>query len=106
MQVVLLTEEPLIITKGDTGAVLIPLEKYNRQKHHGDGSSPFIGAYENKPRGRIFYLPDEDRFVVATGKWLEEYPEAKEFVLEEFDLPAQNTVFEYAIHWDIGHSWC
>lgn len=66
----------MIITKGDTGAVLIPLEKYNRQKHHGDGSGPFIGAYENKPRGRIFYLP------------------------------AQNTVFEYAIHWDIGHSWC
>lgn len=96
----------MIITKGDTGAVLIPLEEYNRQKHHGDGSSPFIGAYENKPRGRIFYLPDEDRFVVATGKWLEEYPEAKELVLEEFDLPAHNTVFEYAIHWDIGHSWC
>ena len=26
---VLLTEEPLIITKGDTGAVLIPLKDYN-----------------------------------------------------------------------------
>lgn len=26
---VLLTEEPLIITKGDTGAVLIPLQEYN-----------------------------------------------------------------------------
>lgn len=26
---VLLTEEPLIITKGDTGAVLIPLAQYN-----------------------------------------------------------------------------
>lgn len=26
---VILTEEPLIITKGDTGAVLIPLNKYN-----------------------------------------------------------------------------
>jgi len=26
---VLLTEEPLIITKGDTGAILIPLEQYN-----------------------------------------------------------------------------
>ena len=81
--------------QGDTGAVLIPLEEYNRQKHHGEGSGPFIGAYENKPRGRIFYLPDE-----------EPVPEAKELVLEEFDLPAQNTVFEYAIHWNIGHSWC
>ena len=26
---VILTEEPLIITKGDTGAVLIPLKQYN-----------------------------------------------------------------------------
>lgn len=26
---VLLTEEPLIITKGDNGAVLIPLKEYN-----------------------------------------------------------------------------
>lgn len=26
---VLLTEEPLIITKGDTGTVLIPLQEYN-----------------------------------------------------------------------------
>lgn len=26
---VLLTEEPLIITKGETGAVLIPLPEYN-----------------------------------------------------------------------------
>ena len=26
---VLLTEEPLIITKGDTGAVLLPLNEYN-----------------------------------------------------------------------------
>ena len=26
---VLLTEQPLIITKGDTGAVLIPLQEYN-----------------------------------------------------------------------------
>lgn len=26
---VLLTEEPLIITKGDTGAVLVPLKDYN-----------------------------------------------------------------------------
>ncbi|MBR0287234.1 MAG: type II toxin-antitoxin system Phd/YefM family antitoxin [Bacteroidales bacterium] len=26
---VLLTEEPLVITKGDTGAVLLPLNEYN-----------------------------------------------------------------------------
>ena len=46
---VLLTEEPLIITKGDTGAVLIPLEKYNRQKHHGDGSGPLSARMKTSP---------------------------------------------------------
>jgi toxin YoeB len=80
-------------------------KEYNRQKHHGDGSGPFIGAYENKPRGRVFYMIDEDRYVVMTGKWLEEHPEARHLILEEFDLPADKTTFEYAIHWDIGHCW-
>lgn len=80
-------------------------KEYNRQKHHGDGTGPFIGAYENKPRGRVFYLIDEDRYVVMTGKWLEEHPEARQLILDEFDLPAGKTTFEYAIHWDIGHCW-
>ena len=80
-------------------------KEFNRQKYHGDGSGPFIGPYENKPRGRVFYLMDEDRYVVAVGHWLEKYPEAKDLILDEFDLPAGKTTFEYAIHWDIGHSW-
>ena len=79
--------------------------EYNRQKYHGDGSGPFIGPYEQKPRGRIFYQMEEDRYIVAVGKWLDEYPEARELILEEFDLPADKTSFEYAIHWDIGHTW-
>jgi Txe/YoeB family toxin of Txe-Axe toxin-antitoxin module len=79
--------------------------EYNRQKHHGDGKGPFLGAYENKPRGRVFYHMEEDRFVVAVGKWIDDYPEAKELILDEFNLPADKTTFEYAIHWDIGQRW-
>ena len=79
--------------------------EYNRQKYHGDGSGPYIGPYEQKPRGRVFYQMEEDRFIVAVGKWLDEYPEARELILKEFDLPAGKTSFEYAIHWDIGHTW-
>jgi hypothetical protein len=79
--------------------------EYNRPQFHGDGKGPFIGPYENKPRGRVFYLMEEDRFVVAVGKWLEEYPEAKALILEEFDLPPEKTTFEYAFHWDIGQRW-
>lgn len=80
-------------------------KEYNRQKYHGDGSGPFIGPYENKPRGRVFYSMDEEKFIVTIGHWIEEYPQAKQLILEEFDLPQEKTVFQYAIHWDIGHSW-
>ncbi|MBQ9411351.1 MAG: type II toxin-antitoxin system YoeB family toxin [Bacteroidales bacterium] len=80
-------------------------KEYNRQKHHGDGNGPFIGPYENKPRGRVFYIMEEDRFVVTAGKWLEEFPQAKSLILEEFDLPESKTTFQYAVHWDIGHTW-
>ena len=80
-------------------------KEYNRQKHHGDGSGPFIGPYENKPRGRVFYIMADNRYVVMAGKWLEEYPEARDLILDEFDLPADKTTFEYAIHWDIGQRW-
>ena len=79
--------------------------EYNRQKHHGDGSGPFIGPYENKPRGRVFYIMDEDCYVMAVGKWLDEHPEARPLILEEFNLPAHKTRFEYATHWDIGQRW-
>ena len=80
-------------------------KEFNRQKYHGDGSGPFIGPYENKPRGRVFYLPDEDAYEVATGKWIDDYPQAKQLILEEFDLPEEKTTFRYAVHWDIGNTW-
>ena len=80
-------------------------KEYNRQRYHGDGKGPFVGAYEKKPRGRIFYLPDEDRFEIAVGQWFDEYPEAKQLIMDEFDLPEEKTVVKYSIHWDIGHCW-
>lgn len=77
----------------------------NRQARRGDIEGPFIGNYEDYPRGRVYYHMEEDRFVVMVGRWLEEHPEAKDIILEEFDLPADKTTFEYAIHWNIGQTW-
>ena len=77
----------------------------SRQARRGGFDGPFIGFYDDYPRGRVFYHMEEDRYVVAVGKWIEEYPEAKELILAEFDLPADKTTFEYAIHWDIGQTW-
>lgn len=79
--------------------------EFNKQKYHNNGKGPYIGAYQDKPRGRIFYNIKTKGYEVAVGKWIEEYPEAYQLILEEFNLPKDNTTIKYAIHWDIGMSW-
>lgn len=80
-------------------------KEYYKQRYHYDGHGPFVGPYEDKPRGRVFYHIDNDTFEVAVGKWFEEYPQAYEEILKEFDLPPEKTSVKYAIHWDIGQTW-
>lgn len=63
----------------------------------------FFGDYTLVPRGRIFYVKDEG-FVVVVGSWIDDYPEAKDEILYEFDLP-EDTVFHKDIHWSLGHGW-
>ena len=64
----------------------------------------FSGDYTQVPRGRVFEFRDEG-FVVFTGKWIEDYPEAKEEIMFEFQLPEDNTKFIQDEHWDLGHGW-
>lgn len=80
-------------------------KEFRKQKYHNDGQGPFIGAYQDKPRGRIFYNIESDTYEVAVGKWIEEYPQAYDLIIQEFNLPAEKTKAMYAIHWDIGMSW-
>lgn len=80
-------------------------KEYRIQRYQHGGQGPFIGAYQDKPRGRIFYHMDDGSYEVAVGKWIEEYPQAYELILKEFNLPPENTKVKYAIHWDIGQSW-
>ena len=35
----------------------------------------------------------------------EEYPHVKNMILDEFELPKDNTEFVQDIHWEIGHGW-
>ena len=80
-------------------------KEFRKQKYQNNGKGPYIGAYQDKPRGRVFYNINTDTFEVAVGKWLEEYPQAYQLVLEEFNLPPNKTRPMYAVHWDIGMSW-
>lgn len=63
----------------------------------------FQGDYTQVPRGRIFYIKDKG-FVVITGSWINDYPEAKSTILYEFKLP-EDTEFQIDSHWDLGHGW-
>lgn len=80
-------------------------KEYYKQRFKGDGTGLFIGPYQDKPRGRVFYHIDDDTYEVAAGKWLEEYPHVYDMILKEFNLPPEKTSAKYAIHWDIGQSW-
>ena len=59
--------------------------------------------YTKYPRGRIFEIKDKG-FVVCVGKWINDYPQVKKFVIDEFQLP-KNTEFIIDQHWDLGHGW-
>lgn len=63
----------------------------------------FQGDYTQVPRGRIFYIKDRG-FVVITGSWINDYPEAKDTIRYEFNLP-EDTEFQIDSHWDLGHGW-
>ena len=80
-------------------------KEFKKQKYHNDGIGPFLGAYQDKPRGRVLYNIITDTFEVAVGKWLNDFPQAYQLILEEFNLPPEQTKPLYAVHWDIGMSW-
>ncbi len=74
------------------------------KKNHFRGKDRrYWGDYTKIPRGRVFEFEGEG-FKVFTGKWIEDYPDAKELILEEFQLP-QDTEFLQDIHWELGHGW-
>lgn len=77
---------------------------FNKQKYHG-GSGPFVGAYQDKPRGRVFFSPKTGRYTIAVGKWFNTHQEAYDLIIEEFDLPEEKTDVVYGQHWDIGQTW-
>ena len=64
----------------------------------------FSGDYTLRPRGRVFEFKNEG-FKVFVGEWINQYPEAKEEILFEFQLPKDKTEFVIDEHWDIGHGW-
>lgn len=101
-------------------------KEWNKARHHDikpkltlnpkEGSiylwySEHYGNYKNVPRGRIFFLKQNKKFLIKTGKWLEDpkYVESTEYVkqliIDAFNLSEENYEFVYDTHWDIGQGW-
>ncbi len=80
-------------------------KEFRRQKYHNGGIGPYKGEYQMKPRGRVFYSPADDQYIIAVGSWIDSYPKAIDLIYEEFDLPHDKTVVQKANHWDIGQTW-
>ena len=77
-------------------------EQIWQKEFHKGKDKRFQGDYTQVPRGRVFQVGDE--FVVMVGDWINEYPQAKEDILYEFQLP-ESTIFKEDIHCNIGHGW-
>lgn len=63
----------------------------------------FNGDHTLVPRGRVFQLEDGS-FKVMVGDWIDEYPQVKDEVLFEFQLP-EDTEFVKDEHWNIGRGF-
>jgi hypothetical protein len=63
----------------------------------------FQNDYTKVPRGRVFEVENEG-FIVCVGHWINDYPEAKDVILDEFNLP-EDTEFLIDSHWDLGRGW-
>lgn len=51
----------------------------------------FSGDYTKVPRGRVFDYKNLGP-VVFTGNWINQYPQVKQLIIDEFDLP-DNVIF-------------
>ena len=74
-------------------------EQYRKHK-----DPRFKGNHTLVPRGRVFQTED-GMFKVMVGNWINDYPEAKELIISEFQLPKDKTEFIVDEHWDIGHGF-
>ena len=79
-------------------------KEFNKQKFSGSNGL-FIGDYKDKPRGRIFYSPTEDKFYVMVGSWIKEGENYRviDLIIDEFGLENENyEIDDTKQHWDIG----
>ena len=63
----------------------------------------FVGDYTRVPRGRVCEYENEG-FKVFVGDWIDDYPQVKEQIIYDFELP-EDVEFKKDCHWNLGHGW-
>ena len=77
---------------------------WKKERYKQKPDPRFNRDYTKVPRGRIFEVEGQG-FVVCVGSWINEYPQAKQLIIDEFDLPKDQTRFKIDTHWELGHGW-
>lgn len=77
---------------------------WDKQSKRSHKDPRFTGDYRLKPRGHIFEIENEG-FVIFVGNWINKYPQAIDEIVNEFQLPLDNTRVQIDQHWDLGHGW-
>ena len=74
-------------------------------KEKKENTFPYIGAYEDKPRGRVFFK--DNKFIITVGSWINENDNyrAIDLIEEVFDLTNEDTEIVIDPHWEIGSGW-
>ena len=77
-------------------------DKESRRVHKDPRFSGGKDTWKMIPRGRV--IQTRDGFEVLVGSWINDYPSAKELIIEEFQLP-KDTKFTIEEHWEIGNGF-
>ena len=81
-------------------------KNYNKYKYK-DAPHNFHGDYKDTPRGRIFYDPELNEFIIAVGSWINDYNRnyIVSLIISEFQLEGQVYRVKIMPHWEIGVGW-
>lgn len=76
-----------------------------KYKEKQENTFPYIGRYEDKPRGRVFYK--DGVFQITVGSWINDHENyrAIELIEKEFDITNEDTEIVEDSHWDVGCGW-
>ena len=80
-------------------------KRYHEQKYKLGGVGPFTGDYKDHCRGRVFYDPEQDTYLIMVGDWINANPQAIPMIVEEFNLTGVHYEVKVSYHWDLGNGW-